>query len=329
MAPILAPLLTLCLVVALVAVGLSRDVWAANLHNALVGFAFALVGAIVLFSRPQHREGWLYLGTGVLESVVFLGRQIGHTGTGRTAEWWGWLGTWPVALSIAAVTWCVLGFPEGRFLSPAWRRVGWAVLGLGAACSLISLLWPVEYAATGVIAAHPLAVPGLGGATDVWRVIAHPAYALMQVSWVVALAERWRRSDDVVRRQLLVVLAAAGVDVLALLIGLAVSGSPRAGLLAACLVPLAAGWAGERLSLAKVIDSERRAGRLDDLTPRENDVLELMAQGLSNGAICERLHLSVKTVEPVVSSIFTKLGVPSGSASNRRVLAVVEYLKRQ
>ena len=78
----------------------------------------------------------------------------------------------------------------------------------------------------------------------------------------------------------------------------------------------------------KVIEEETRAGHLDGLAPRENEVLDLMAQGLSNAAIAARLHLSVKTVEPLVSSIFVKLGLPSDADSNRRVLAVVEYLRR-
>ena len=63
------------------------------------------------------------------------------------------------------------------------------------------------------------------------------------------------------------------------------------------------------------------------LSPRERDVLQLMSQGLSNAAICTELHLSIKTIEPVVSTIFTKLGLHADSASNRRVLAVLAYLR--
>ena len=66
---------------------------------------------------------------------------------------------------------------------------------------------------------------------------------------------------------------------------------------------------------------------LDQLTPRENDVLRLMAQGMTNAAIRQELHLSIKTIEPVVSSIFAKLELPPGSESNRRVLAVLAYVE--
>jgi DNA-binding CsgD family transcriptional regulator len=83
----------------------------------------------------------------------------------------------------------------------------------------------------------------------------------------------------------------------------------------------------DHLGLADVIARQRQGGRLDGFTPREREVLELMARGRSNAAICEELHLSIKTVEPVVSTIFTKLGLHSDAANNRRVLAVLAYLR--
>lgn len=52
-----------------------------------------------------------------------------------------------------------------------------------------------------------------------------------------------------------------------------------------------------------------------------------MAQGRSNGAICERLHLSPKTVETHVGSIFTKLGLLPAADDHRRVLAVLTYIR--
>ena len=68
------------------------------------------------------------------------------------------------------------------------------------------------------------------------------------------------------------------------------------------------------------------AGRsLRWLTPRELDVLSLMADGWSNTAICERLFLSPKTVETHVRQIFLKLGLGHAPELNRRVLAVLAY----
>ncbi len=72
----------------------------------------------------------------------------------------------------------------------------------------------------------------------------------------------------------------------------------------------------------------RRARRpVDDLSERERDVLSLIAQGRSNQAICERLFLSPKTVEAYVRAVFTKLGLQPGPDDNRRVLAVLAFLR--
>jgi DNA-binding NarL/FixJ family response regulator len=79
-------------------------------------------------------------------------------------------------------------------------------------------------------------------------------------------------------------------------------------------------------SVVTALLATRRAGsdhrRLEDLTARERDVLALMAEGRSNQAIAERLHLGAKTVEAHVASIFVKLGLDTTRDDNRRVLAV-------
>ena len=62
------------------------------------------------------------------------------------------------------------------------------------------------------------------------------------------------------------------------------------------------------------------------LTPREREVLGLVAEGLTDGAIAQRLYLTRRTVETHLGHIFTKLGVPAGSSQNRRVHAVRHYL---
>jgi len=62
------------------------------------------------------------------------------------------------------------------------------------------------------------------------------------------------------------------------------------------------------------------------LSPREHEVLELMAEGRSNAAISERLYLSAGAVEKNVAAIFAKLDLPLDAADNRRVLAVLRYL---
>ena len=65
---------------------------------------------------------------------------------------------------------------------------------------------------------------------------------------------------------------------------------------------------------------------LDALTPREREVLGLMAEGRSNAAIVERLGISHSAVEKHVRKVFTKLGLPETEHHHRRVLAVLTYL---
>jgi DNA-binding NarL/FixJ family response regulator len=71
----------------------------------------------------------------------------------------------------------------------------------------------------------------------------------------------------------------------------------------------------------------RGPGPLDELTPRERQVLELMAEGRSNAAIAERLVLTEKTVEGNVRIILSKLGLEPAAEDHRRVLAVLTYLR--
>ena len=71
----------------------------------------------------------------------------------------------------------------------------------------------------------------------------------------------------------------------------------------------------------------RRAGPLDELTAREQDVLALMAEGRSNLGIAHELGVTEAAVEEHVSSILRKLDVPADAADHRRVRAVLSYLR--
>ncbi|MFZ3554457.1 response regulator [Streptomyces sp. BH055] len=72
----------------------------------------------------------------------------------------------------------------------------------------------------------------------------------------------------------------------------------------------------------------RAAEELSSLTEREREVWELMAEGRSNAAIAESLHVSAGTVEKHVAAVFGKLGLPVSEDHNRRVLAVIRFLHR-
>lgn len=443
------PLTAVSGVVVLVVLGLAHGLWLENLHNGLLALAFTAVGAYVHIERPGHREGWLFLATGIVEAVMFLGRQIGRTPGSGATDWWGWLGVWPLAIALALTTLSVICFPDGRLPSPRWRGVVAGVVIVAAVCATLSALTLVEYESAGVATRHPVTGHASGLATSVWSALAHPAYVAFQLLWIVAITMRWRGARGHVRVQLACLASAAAVSVIALAVGLAVGGSPTPGVLSAALVPLAAGWAivhgrhlaaysalswlsrtgaastdlpadlagavagaldapaatvwvgsddlhalgvwpdsdgpiepttiaalldsahhhvrvvgrhgstlgalsVERARLDRLSLSEQRLfddlashaafvldhvglaqllarrgtdGHLHVLTPRERDVLELMARGLSNAAICAELHVNIKTVEPVISAIFTKLGLQPDSRSNRRVLAVLTYLR--
>jgi DNA-binding NarL/FixJ family response regulator len=79
--------------------------------------------------------------------------------------------------------------------------------------------------------------------------------------------------------------------------------------------------------VARLVSRTGLAGPLSALTPRERDVLGLMAEGRTNTAIGQRLFLSERTVEGNVRRIFDKLGLTDAPEDNRRVLAVLAFLR--
>jgi DNA-binding NarL/FixJ family response regulator len=77
----------------------------------------------------------------------------------------------------------------------------------------------------------------------------------------------------------------------------------------------------------RLLNRAREPGPLDELSPREREILSLMAEGHSNKRICELCFLSPKTVETHIHSILMKLGLGESPDSSRRVLAVLTYLR--
>jgi DNA-binding NarL/FixJ family response regulator len=80
--------------------------------------------------------------------------------------------------------------------------------------------------------------------------------------------------------------------------------------------------------VSQLVGRRRRDDPVSELTPRETEVLELMAEGRSNQAIGERLFITPRAVEKHVTSIFGKLGLAAAPEDHRRVLAVLAYLNR-
>ncbi len=87
------------------------------------------------------------------------------------------------------------------------------------------------------------------------------------------------------------------------------------------------GSALDPLVVSELVGRRRRDDPIEELTAREREVLELMAEGRTNPAIARRLYISPRAVEKHVTSIFAKLGLPAASEDHRRVLAVLRFLR--
>jgi DNA-binding NarL/FixJ family response regulator len=87
------------------------------------------------------------------------------------------------------------------------------------------------------------------------------------------------------------------------------------------------GSALDPMIVSTLLSRRRSDDPLETLTPREREVLELMATGSSNQGIADELVITLRAVEKYVSSIFGKLGIPSTGSESRRVLAVLMFLR--
>ena len=87
------------------------------------------------------------------------------------------------------------------------------------------------------------------------------------------------------------------------------------------------GSALDPIIVSTLLSRRRNDDPLEQLTPREREVLDLMAQGNSNQGIADKLVITLRAVEKYVSSIFTKLRLPSTGSESRRVLAVLLRLR--
>lgn len=89
----------------------------------------------------------------------------------------------------------------------------------------------------------------------------------------------------------------------------------------------AGGSAIDPTIVSTLLGRRRQDDPVAALTPREREVMALMAEGRSNQGIADRLVITLRAAEKYVSSIFTKLGLPSTGSDSRRVLAVLLYLR--
>lgn len=87
------------------------------------------------------------------------------------------------------------------------------------------------------------------------------------------------------------------------------------------------GSAIDPIIVSTLVGRRRDDDPIADLTPREREVLTLMAEGRSNQGIADRMVITLRAAEKYVSTIFTKLGLPATGSDSRRVLAVLLYLR--
>jgi DNA-binding NarL/FixJ family response regulator len=80
--------------------------------------------------------------------------------------------------------------------------------------------------------------------------------------------------------------------------------------------------------VSRLLASHREEGPLHTLTPREREVLQLVAEGRSNKGIGDRLAVSERAVQKHVTAVFAKFGLTAGEDDNRRILAVLAYVNR-
>lgn len=243
------PLVLGILSAVLVIGGFGFGVYLPNLHNGLIAMAFAAVGIFVVRRRPENREGWLFIATGVAHAVMFFGRQYGffaetHEGASLPAlEWLTWMGVWPLALVLVLTAVTLMSFPEGRLPSPRWRVVATVMGAAGVLVALASALWPIEYVDNSLSIPHPINTGGFDTAQTLWGLFGPPLYLGFQLAWVACVVTRLRRATGDEARQLKWFVYAVGMGAVAMAVGFVLFDSPTLGVLAVPIVPIAAGAA--------------------------------------------------------------------------------------
>jgi DNA-binding CsgD family transcriptional regulator len=273
------------------AAGLSWGQYTRSLVRRLAALAAILLAAIwALTGQGYFWPAWAWLGLLVVVLCDYAAGWVWRRPAGaprRVAGVWAVIG---VAAAILVMTWLLTWLLAGaRTFWPAW-----ALLGLATAGSAYSL-----------IALHDRVLIA-GGARELRQRTAAGKTRAGALRAFLGVQRRLARGGVVLDREAVTRLLAPG--------------APRED----GLPGLAAG-SYEPLDRAGLPAGSRDV--LERLTTREREVLELMAEGRSNGAIAESLVVSLGAIEKHITSIFAKLDLPACDEDHRRVLAVIAYLR--
>ncbi|WP_323742764.1 sensor histidine kinase [Nocardioides islandensis] len=210
--------------------------------NVVIGVGFALCGTLIAWHRPSSSLGWMYAGGGACQALSAFAAPLSQLLADRAAPEWSvrlaetafqW--AWPI--NIALIPLSLLLLPDGRLPSPRWRPVMLLLAGTA----------PLFVLEVGLGPGGPAGLPGpfltLPPSTYdalgwLWAV-SEARWVLSVVVGLVCLALRYRRGDDVVRRQLLWLVAAAAVILVAVTPWALVSGTPLVVLFTLPLLPAA------------------------------------------------------------------------------------------
>jgi signal transduction histidine kinase len=208
--------------------------------NVVIGVGFGLCGALIAWHCPRHPVGWLYVGGGVCQTLTACAAPLSQLAHDDHVS------TWVVRLlvTVFAFAWPIhIGFvlplsllllPDGRLPSQRWRAVFLAV-------AVTAPLFVIETGTT----PHPIAglangylvLPTTGGWGVLWT-ISEVRWTLSVLVGLAAMSLRFRRGDEVVRRQLLWILLAAAAVLGAVAPFSLVAGTPIIVLFAVPLLPL-------------------------------------------------------------------------------------------
>ena len=278
---------TAAAVAVVVALGFLAGVHLENLHNGLLGLSFSFVGALVVRhsqepDSPEHREGRLFLLSGVASGLMFTCRQVGWEPGFPGAEWIAWFGLWPLPLVMMLTGVTIMAFPTGRLPSPRWRRLAVAATAIALVLSVMSALWPVEYERTGLLVPHPLDVPGGETVQGFFTIASNIAYFGFQLLWATCLIVRMLVADAAQSRQLWWFVGAGALSVVAMVLSITIGDTPIGGLLFVTLLPVAAGIAMVESSYETLLRDLRASARR--IVTAGDDARHRLERDLHDGA---------------------------------------------